>query len=176
MSRDLDELASRFFSWRQLFHAGETWQHLHRAGKAPDNVPLQQESWESYGELARLVLDPLRAVWANVQITYGFASPELTRCIEGRIYPALDQHAASELRHGRRVCERGGAAVDLVVPGTPSSLLVEWVARVLPFDRLYCYGDSRPFHVSYSSVRNRVIVDMLPGPSGRLIPKVRRGR
>lgn len=56
--------------------------------------------------------------FSALELTYGFASPALTRHIRGRIAPNLDQHAGSELgRTGRLVCPRRGQACDLQVAG-----------------------------------------------------------
>jgi hypothetical protein len=37
---------------------------------------------------------------------------------------------------------------------------------------LYFYGNDKPLHVSHGDAHNRAIVLMLPGKSGRLVPKV----
>lgn len=171
---NLEERASLHFTWRDLLCAGETWKALHSAGRAPSNRPLQPESWLSLSTLATLLLDPIRERFGELQITYGFAGPELTRHISGRIYPSLDQHAASELRNGKPVCPRGGAAVDFFVVNTPSDVVAAWVERELPWDRLYFYGADRPLHLSYSRRPVRERTDMVTGPSGRLVPKTRR--
>lgn len=182
-ARDLDALASRYFTWRQLFHVGETFSALQGSGGAPVNVPQEAASWDAVSALAQQLLDPLHEQFGELQITYGFASPELAQEIRRhaklrgttpRIDPALDQHAAAEIRKNRLVCERGGAAVDVLVPSVSSSTLVDWIERSLPFDRMYLYGDSRPLHLSYSPNPTRLIVEMREGPSGRLIPRVRR--
>lgn len=167
----LDESCSRYFRWRHLFHAGETFARLSEAGTAPPNVPTEPASWEAYAQLARLLLDPIFETFGAPVLTYGFASPALTRSIPGRIAPQLDQHAAHEQRNGRPICARGGAAVDLWIPGRESSALARWIVQHLPFDRLYCYGAGRPLHLSHGPAPAGQIVRMAPGPSGRLIPR-----
>lgn len=169
----LDSRASRYFSWRQLVHAGETWHALAERGIAPANVPQEQQSWDDYAALAARVLDPLWEAFGSVQITYGFSSWDLSRQIKGRCCPGLDQHAASEQRLGKRICPRQGAAVDVQVAEVSSESLLT-VVRKLAFDRAYYYGPSRPLHVSYSESPTGCVVDMVMGPSGRLLPRVRR--
>lgn len=170
-ARGLDERASLHFTWRQLLHAGETWAALEREGRAPANLPLEFTSWVSLGALAKRLLDPLRERFGALEIMYGFASHELTRHIKGRIDPALDQHAAAERRKGQLICPRGGAAVDVIVPGTSSREVAIWVTQSLPYDRLYFYGDDRPIHISYSQHPSRSLVEMVRSPTGRLIPR-----
>lgn len=50
--------------------------------------------------------------------------------------------------------------------------VARWIVQNTPFDRLYFYGNDKPLHVSYGEEHSRVIVLMLPGNSGRLVPKV----
>jgi hypothetical protein len=166
----LDNYASHYFTWRHLFEAGETWAALQLAGKAPPNRPQEPQSWEDYQQLAKEILDPLYEGFGPLQITYGFASRELTRHIPGRIAPALDQHAASEQSRGKLICPRRGAAVDVVVPGMSSDNLLGSLA-LLPCDRVYFYGPTRPIHISWSTEPARSLLKMKRGPSGRLIPK-----
>jgi hypothetical protein len=52
--------------------------------------------------------------------------------------------------------------------------VAEWIAANTPFDRLYFYGKDRPIHVSYGPEQKREFIDMVCGPSGKLIPKRRR--
>jgi hypothetical protein len=97
----------------------------------------------------------------------------LARQIPGRIDPKRDQHAAHELnRLGRRVCDRLGAAVDFIVEDESMLEVAQWLAANTPFDRLYFYGDDKPIHVSCGPDNTKQIVKMLPGKSGRLIPRV----
>ncbi|WP_028490071.1 hypothetical protein [Thiothrix lacustris] len=50
--------------------------------------------------------------------------------------------------------------------------MAQWIVQNTPFDRLYFYGNDKPLHVSYGEAHNRAVVLMLPGKSGRLVPKV----
>lgn len=50
--------------------------------------------------------------------------------------------------------------------------VAQWLVQNTPFDRLYFYGNDKPLHVSYGEEHSRAIVLMLPGKSGRLVPKV----
>jgi hypothetical protein len=50
--------------------------------------------------------------------------------------------------------------------------LAQWIVANTPFDRLYFYGDDRPIHVSHGPNRDRQIVLMVEGKSGRLVPRV----
>jgi len=166
---------SRHFSLDDLCHAGETWRRLADLAQArgegmPVNLPLQPESLASLAGLAIGILDRVVDRFGAIEITYGFASPSLTRHVDGRIRPKLDQHAASEVGKRGPVCDRRGAAVDFRVPGLSSRELARFVVADLPWDRLYFYGDDRPIHVSWHPVPAHVYVEMRRGPSGRLVP------
>ncbi len=50
--------------------------------------------------------------------------------------------------------------------------VAQWIVANTPFDRLYFYGDDRPIHVSHGPNRDRQIVLMVAGKSGRLVPRV----
>lgn len=171
---DLGDACSRHFAWRDLVQCGETWQRLSEQGEEPcANLPKQLETWRGLQEVARQLLDPLVDRFGPLQLTYGFAGPDLTRHIRSRIAPKLDQHAGSELdRLGRLVCPRGGQAVDLLVPGVPTDELMAWIRAELPFDRLYFYGVDRPLHLSWGPEQKRQVVLMLKGASGRVVPRV----
>ena len=114
------------------------------------------------------VLDPVADEFGDrLSLTYGFASPALTRLIGRGIAPELDQHAGGELnRNGDYICPRLGAAVDLFVEGLSATDLVRRLV-VLPFDRLYIYGDDRPVHVSVGPDASRMIVAVVQGKRGR---------
>lgn len=73
---------------------------------------------------------------------------------------------------GNLICERKGAACDFIVPDENMLEVAQWIVQNTPFDRLYFYGNDKPLHVSYGDEHNRSIVLMLPGKSGRLVPKV----
>lgn len=171
---DLGDACSRHFAWRDLLHCGETWQRLtaDRAGGFV-NLPKQLETWHGLRELSRQLLDPLVDRFGPLQLTYGFAGPDLTRHIRSRIAPKLDQHAGSERdRLGQLRCPRQGQAVDLLVPGVATDLVMAWIRAELPFDRLYFYGVDRPLHLSWGPDHKRQVVLMNMGPGGRLVPRV----
>ena len=118
------------------------------------------------------MLDPVIDWFGMIQLTYGFCSPALARQIPGRIDPKRDQHAAHERnRLGNPVCPRGGAAVDFIITDEDMLEVAHWVVEHTPFDRLYFYGADKPIHVSYGPEQARQVVTMLPGPSGRLVPR-----
>lgn len=169
-TQDLDKRASRFFSWRQLFHVGETWEALQQRRAAPPNVPQQEDTWAAYASLAGELLDPLCEKFGRIEVTYGFASPELTKHIPGRICPSIDQHAGAEMRGDVPICSRGGAAVDFMAHGSSLDVL-HWIAERLTFDRIYYYGPDRPLHLTWAAVPTGSVIHMQRGPSGRLIPQ-----
>lgn len=74
------------------------------------------------------------------------------------------------------MCERGGQACDLRVPGVSSEVVAEFIWRELPFDRVYLYGADRPLHVSWGPKPLGMVVRMERSRSGRLVPRVVRGR
>ncbi len=174
---DLHTRCSRHFDYADLIQCGATWHSLANVTPAPapispDNVPRETATWVGIAKLATEILDPLVDRFGAVQLTYGFAGPALTRHIKRRIYPRLDQHAGSERnRRGALICERLGQACDLIIPGTDSLTVAKFIVTELPFDRLYLYGADRPLHVSVGPNNSRVVVEMRPGPSGRLIPR-----
>lgn len=166
---DLDGPCGRHLRFRDLIEAGETWRRL----RVP-NLPEQPGTVAALQRLARDVLDPVADEFGPIEITYGFASRELTRHVPGRIDPSRDQHSGHELRpDGSPICARLGQAADFRVPGLCSGTLAAWVAAKLPFDRLYYYGADRPVHVSVGPEEARVVVSMLLGPSGRRVPQRR---
>ncbi len=148
-----------------MIECGETWETRREAGKIVANLPVRDETFEGIANLARQILDPLHEEFGRVTLTYAFAGPSLTKLIPGRIAPALDQHAGSEINvDGRIVCARRGQSCDLVVPGVGAFDLGEWICEHLEFDRMYVYGSTKSLHVSWS-----------PVPSGSVYALVRRG-
>lgn len=124
-------------------------------------------------DLAERVLDPVIDWFGMIRLTYGFCSPELAREIPGRIDPKLDQHAAHERnRRGAPVCERLGAAADIIVEDEDMVEVARWVAANTPFDRLYVYGPDLLIHVSFGPAHSRQVVRMVPAKGGRLVPRV----
>jgi len=137
------------------------------------NLPLQPESYNALLALVENVLDPVIDYFGMIRLTYGFCSPQLARKIPGRIDPKLDQHAAHEKnRLGEPICNRRGAAVDFIIEDENMLEVAQWIIANTPFDRLYFYGENRPIHISYGPNQDRSIVRMIPGKSGRLVPRV----
>jgi hypothetical protein len=164
----LDDPCGRFLTFRQLIECGET-----QAITGQANLPKQPESYNALIDLAEQVLDPVIDYFGMIRLTYGFCAPELAKAIPGRIDPKRDQHAAHELnRLGKPVCERLGAAVDFIVEDESMLDVAQWIVANTPFDRLYFYGDDQPIHVSFGPNRDRQIVLMVEGKSGRLVPRV----
>lgn len=174
---DLDAPCGRHFVYRDLVECGETY-HREATTCPIDNLPRDPGTLEALGEVCRLLLDPVVDAFGAVRLTYGFASPRLTRRIKGRIAPELDQHAGCERgRSGGLVCGRGGVAVDFLVPGVGGDDLARWVIEHAPFDRLYYYGADRPIHVSVGPEQRRDVVLMRASSkgTGRLIPSRYKG-
>lgn len=166
---ELDAPCGANFRFRDLIECGETWQ---RTGI--DNRPQRAESYNALHALAVELLDPLIDYFGMIRLTYGFASPALTRQIPARIAPALDQHAACELnRLGKLICPRRGAAVDFIVEDEDMLEVARWITQHLPFDRMYVYGPDRPLHLSHGPDASRQVTMMLPGraANGRLYPR-----
>lgn len=168
-SDDLDRPCGQHLRFRDLIEAGETWRRV----RVP-NLPVQPGTIAALQRLALDVLDPVVEQFGPIEITYGFASRELTRRVPGRIDPSRDQHSGHELRpNGKPICARLGQAADFRVAGLCSGALAAWIAARLPFDRMYFYGTDRPVHVSIGPEEARGVISMLPGPSGHRIPQRR---
>jgi len=165
---DLDSPCGAYLTYRQLIECGETQRQT-----GLRNVPLEPDSYTALFELTRQVLDPVIDYFGMIHLTYGFCSSELAKAIPGRIAPKLDQHAAHELNTRKQpICRRLGAAVDFIVPDENMREVAEWIVANTPFDRVYFYGADRPLHVSLGPEQKREFVEMLPGPSGRRMPRV----
>ena len=50
--------------------------------------------------------------------------------------------------------------------------VARWVVANTPFDRLYVYGNDLPIHGSCGPEHTRQVVRMIPGKSGRTVPRV----
>jgi DNA phosphorothioation-associated putative methyltransferase len=141
---DLDSRCGITFTYRELIECGETWSktRIHNAPKSPD-------TYNALYDLATEILDPVVDYFGAIKLTYGFASPALTKQIARNIAPKIDQHAACELdRNGRAICTRLGAAVDFLVEFEDMVEVASWISSNCAFDRLYLYGRDRPLHVS----------------------------
>lgn len=153
----LDEKCGAHFRYRDFVECGETWQKLR-----PDNAPREAATYNALCDLARNILDPAVDYYGSIKVTYGFASPVLTRHIDGRIAPKLDQHASCEIGPGgRHVCDRLGAAVDFIVEYEDMFEVAKWVATNCKFDRIYIYGRDRPIHVSIGYQESREIYELV---------------
>jgi DNA phosphorothioation-associated putative methyltransferase len=165
---NLDAPCGQYLTYRRLIECGETQA---RTGIA--NLPKEPDSYTALLELARNVLDPVIEYFGMIKLTYGFCSSELAKSISARIAPELDQHAAHEKkRNGAFICERLGAACDLLVEDENMEEVAAWIAQHTNFDRIYLINPERPIHVSVSGQPAKQIVRLYVGPSGRLIPKV----
>lgn len=163
---DLDSRCGTTFTYRQLIECGETWD-ITRA----NNTPQLPETYNALYDLAVEILDPVVDYFGAIKLTYGFASPALTKRIPVNIAPKLDQHAACELnRNGRPICPRQGAAVDFMVEFEDMAEIAKWIVAHCSFDRLYLYGSDRPLHVSIGPDRSRECY-LVRTVGGRRIPK-----
>ena len=164
---DLDSRCGANFTYRAMIQCGET---QHRLGLP--NLPLRPATYNALHALAIKVLDPLIDYFGSIRLTYGFASVELTKHIRRGVAPKLDQHAACEQgRRGKLICDRGGAACDLLVEDEDMRVVADWIIEHLPFDRLYFFGPDRAIHVSCAPGHSRLAYIMLPGKSSRPMPR-----
>lgn len=162
----LDHRCGEHLTFGDLCSAGET---VNRLGIA--NTPKEPATYAALAALVRDVLDPVMEYFGGIELTYGFAGPEVGRSITANNSPQLGQHASYELnRKGNRICLRGGAAVDFLVPDENMAEVAIWVAENTPFDRLYFYGDNRPIHVSIGPEKDREIVCMKLNSKGYRTP------
>lgn len=172
MLPDLDAPCSRHFRYRDLIECSDTWQLLAARGEPLDNIPRSRKTTVAMRALSVELLDRIVDAFGRVELTYGFASPALTRCINKGIAPSLDQHVGMELdRNGTLACVRGGLAVDFRVPGHDSRHIAQWVVKSVAFDRIYLYGPDRPLHVSIAPRSSRQVVEMKASPTGRRTPR-----
>lgn len=174
---DLDAPISKHFCLRDLIECGSTWHRFAAEGKKIDNLPREIESVHALERLAQTTLDPVVEEFGGLELTYGFATPRLTKHIKRHICPGLDQHAAHELnRVGKPVCSRGGAACDFRVVGVDVAELVEFIRSGDMFDRLYIYDRSSRIHVAAQSRPRRHVVHLSQDARGRRIPRLVAGR
>jgi DNA phosphorothioation-associated putative methyltransferase len=163
---DLDQACGQHFVFRDFVECGEA----QRATQLP-NVPLNPATYNALHQLAADVLDPVIEYFGGIKLTYGFSSPALSRHINARVAPKLDQHASCEHRkNGDYVCERLGAACDFLVENENMREVAEWILDKLPVDRLYFYGEDRPLHVSVGPQNKREAYAMVRRTSGHVVP------
>lgn len=169
---NLDEPCGKYLTYRHLIECGETY-----AQTGIPNIPKEPDTYSALLDLATHLLDPIIDYYGMIKLTYGFSSPALSKAISKRIAPALDQHAAYEKkRNGKFICERLGAACDFIVEDENMEEVIAWIAENLDYDRIYFISDQRPIHLSFGPQRTRQITQLVPGPSGRLVPRVIRNR
>jgi hypothetical protein len=141
-----------------------------------DNEPSSTQTIKALELLLAEVLLPLQRKYKNkVQITYGFTSPALKRHISktspNGTAPDIDQHAACEVNTaGSLICNRGGAACDVLVAGTPMNEVTRFIVCNLNYDRVYYYGADRPLHVSCSVQPAMHLQIMKESENGRRYP------
>ena len=144
---------SKHFWFADLVECGEAY-----SANQVRNDPLQSETIQAMKATAELILDPVVEKCGKCTLTSGLRTIALLKHIKRRIAPRYDQHSAHELNgRGSRICLRDGFAVDFFISGIGSLTVAQFIARNLPFDRLYFYDNSRPLHVSYGPDRLRKI-------------------
>ena len=147
----LSEKCGENFCYKDFVECGETFLALR-----PQNFPKETETYKALRELAQVILDPVWEEFSDIELTYGLSCRDLYQHINARISPALDQHASYELNaRGKKICSRGGAAVDFYCPGISSLQIAQWIVKFCQFDRLYFYGTDRPIHVSIGPDQSR---------------------
>lgn len=164
----LDDKCGAHFRFKDLIQCGETYH-----GLGIDNIPREAQTYLALKRLTEEILDPLVNEFGKIELTYGVSCSSLSRAIKRNICPSLDQHSSFERnKNGHLICKRGGAAADVCSPNVGSLTLSQWIVRQREFDRLYYYGDQRPFHISLSAENYRHIVIMRRSEiTGRRIPK-----
>ena len=142
---NINEKCGKTLKYKDFIDCCDTYKKI-----TVNNIPHQIETYDAIKQLTINILDPIIEHFGIIQITYGFASSELTKHIHHQIAPKLDQHAGHELNtRGLMICPREGQAVDFFIPNIASYKIVTWIMDNLQFDRLYCYGDDCSIHVSY---------------------------
>ncbi|MFK5985391.1 MAG: DNA phosphorothioation-associated putative methyltransferase, partial [Pseudomonadota bacterium] len=167
----LDDSCGNNYTFRDFIECGETWQAQHEHDGI-ENTPKQAETYNALHKLAKDILDPVIDYFGMIRLTYGFSSAKLSKVIQGRIAPKLDQHASYELNRMKNpICSRFGAACDFIVADEDMLEVAQWVVENTHFDRLYFYGKDKPIHVSIAPEHKGEIVVMKQGKL-RLIPLV----
>tara|TARA_X000000950_G_C13867954_1_gene641645 strand:- start:1357 stop:1893 length:537 start_codon:yes stop_codon:yes gene_type:complete len=162
---------SKFFSYEDIYQCGETW---YENKESISNIPKEKATYEGIKKLCENILDPIQKKFGKIELTYGFASLELTKKIKGRIYPVTDQHAGYEKKdNGEYICRRLGQAVDFKIEGIDSLQIGQWIIdNLLPFDRLYFYESKRPLHISYGPNQKKQIIFMREYEPNKRVPQV----
>ena len=159
-------IANQLFNWYQNKHSISL-----------DNIPKASESILSTIMMIERVLLPISKKLGDINVTYGFVSPELNRYIQKHsssgTYPSIDQHAASELNQAnKQICKRHGLACDFIVNGYEKQMdkVMLFIVNNLNFDKIYYYGNDRPLHVSVGNKSERHLQIMNVSDQGRRIP------
>ncbi len=169
---NLDQLCGANLTYRQLIECGAT-----QAATGIANVPKEADTFTALHDLATKVLDPVIDYFGMIKLTYGFCSSDLAKKISRGTAPALDQHAAHEKkRNGQFICERLGAACDLLVEDEDMLQVAEWIFENTPCDRIYFYEKNRPIHVSWSCDPAGQLVHMVQITESKRMPKLLRTR
>jgi len=140
-----------------------------------DNSPQTRDSIDALELMVSEILIPLEKAFGPLTVTYGFTSAKLKLYI-GRNSPSgtaphIDQHSACEVNNaGKSICERNGAACDIMFDSVPSSKVVRYIVSRLNYDRIYFYGDHRPVHISVSRNPVQHLQIMQESNSGRRFP------
>jgi hypothetical protein len=142
-----------------------------------DNFPKEVESISSTLILTETILLPVTRKFGDIQITYGFTSPELNRYIQKNsssgTYPSIDQHAASELNNANNhICKRHGLACDFIVDGYEKKMdqVMLFIVNNLNFNKIYYYGKNKALHVSVGNESDNHLQIMNVSDKGRRIP------
>jgi hypothetical protein len=140
-----------------------------------DNKPTSPQTKRALELLLNEILIPIQRKFANLQITYGFTSSELKRYISKNsptgTAPEIDQHSSCELNSLKNlICERSGAACDIIMTDTSMAEVVRYIINNLNYDRIYFYGRDRPVHISCSEKPVKHLQIMKETESGRRYP------
>ena len=162
---------SKFFSYKDIYQCGETW---FKNKELISNIPKENATYEGIKKLCENILDPIHENFGKINLTYGFASLELTKKFKGRIYPITDQHAGFEkINNGEFICKRLGQAVDFKITNVSSLKIGHWIIEnQLPFDRIYFYGSEKPLHISYGPENKKQIILMKEYKKNKRVPQV----
>jgi len=169
MASKAKDFCSENFNFEDFLSCSETFQNV-----LVENVPSLEATYEFIRKLANDILEPCLSEFGNLKLTYGYCGKDLSRAIKngnGGIYPPLDQHAGMELNEvGGLICSRGGMAADFHCLPSPSLQVAKFVVGMLPFDRLYFYGNNRPIHVSVNAEPSKQIV-LMKKMNTKVVPK-----
>ncbi len=72
MTQSLEAYCSRYFTFEALFHCSDTWEN-----SRCQNLPIQQQSWDAYADLAKTILDPIVDNLARFNLLLDFVARSL---------------------------------------------------------------------------------------------------